>query len=130
MDMPDITNLNGTTSTSLLTDVYLNAFIDLGLKWDSSVTEQQKWTTLTESLTQNNYLDSNLASHLTLRDVLAKTAIFTSNEGKFSSPIGVFNPLDFVGDPRDGSFLYRDNVRRNFFDMLDNSRKAPTYLAL
>jgi hypothetical protein len=61
---------------------------------------------------------------------MAKTAIFTSNEGKFSSPIGVFNPLDFVGDPRDQSYLFRDNVRRSFFDMLDNSKQAPSYLAL
>jgi hypothetical protein len=65
-----------------------------------------------------------------MRDILAKTAIYTSNDGMFSSPIGVFNPLDFVGDPRDKSFLFRDNVRRSFFDMLDNSRKAPSYLAL
>jgi hypothetical protein len=65
-----------------------------------------------------------------LRDVLAKTAIYTSNDGKFSAPIGVFNPLDFVGDPRDKSYQFRDNVRRNFFDMLDNSKKAPTFLAL
>jgi hypothetical protein len=65
-----------------------------------------------------------------LKDILAKAAIYASNDGKFSSPIGVFDPLKYVGDPRDNSYLHRDNVRRNFFDMWDNSKQAPTFLAL
>jgi hypothetical protein len=40
MNMPGIPGLNGTTSTSLLTDTYLNAFIDLNINWGASVTEQ------------------------------------------------------------------------------------------
>jgi hypothetical protein len=39
MNMPGISILNGTTSTPELTDVYLSAFLDLSINWNSSVTE-------------------------------------------------------------------------------------------
>jgi hypothetical protein len=65
-----------------------------------------------------------------MKEILAKTAIYTSNTGQYKDPIDIFNPLEFVGDPRDKNYLFRQNVRRDFFDMWDNSKKAPTYLAL
>jgi hypothetical protein len=58
-------------------------------------------------LTQANYLQSNLTQHLTMKEILAKTAIYTSNTGQYKDPIDIFNPLEFVGDPRDKNYLFR-----------------------
>lgn len=79
----------------------------------------------------SNYLESNVTEHLTLREIMAKNAIYNAINGTlYSAPIDVTNPLAYLGDPRERSYINRDNVRRNFFDLWDNSKKAPTNLAL
>jgi hypothetical protein len=76
-------------------------------------------------------MNSNITEHLTLRDLMAKQAIYTAVNGTaWNAPIDVSNPILYLGDPRERSYISRDNVRRNLWDMLDNAKKAPTTLAL
>lgn len=45
--------------------------------------------------------NSTLAPNIMLRELLAHNLLYASNDGTYSDPINVYNPLSFVGDPRD-----------------------------
>jgi len=120
-----------TTTYTYIDDLYINSFLDMKIAFDSTVNETAKWDILTNKLQITNYLESNVTEHLTLREIMAKNAIYNAINGTlYSAPIDVTNPLAYLGDPRERSYINRDNVRRNFFDLWDNSKKAPTNLAL
>ena len=69
---------------------------------------------LINNFTSENFAEGDLSGMIT-RELLARKVLAMSNFGKFKDPIDVLDPLQYVGDPRDLSFLYRISVRRDFY---------------
>jgi hypothetical protein len=49
----------------------------------------------------SNYIDSTSTGSMALREELAKSLLFNVGHSTYALPTEVFNPLNFVGDPRD-----------------------------
>ena len=86
---------------STLSSTLLKEFVDLKIQWATDATEAKKWADLQTNYMASNYIDNTVSGSMALREELAKSQLFNVGHSTYALPTEVFNPLNFVGDPRD-----------------------------